>query len=104
MKLTNRVVWENVSSDEHAVNVQRGYQNWQFMCRIQLFATPVEMEGLSAEIYPNPRGSFQAGGGRKEGMDDGCLISVNFTGKAARTATEFQRNRPKGTQTTRVIT
>ena len=49
------------------------------------------MGGLSGEIYPNPRGSFQAEGegraggwkGRKEGMDDGCLISVNFTGKAA---------------------
>ena len=49
------------------------------------------MGGLSGEIYPNPRGSFQAEGGReggwkgrKEGMDDGCLISVNFTGRAAR--------------------
>ena len=53
--------------------------------KFNFFATPVEKGGLSDEIYPNPRGSFQAEGGwkgRKEGMDDGCLISVNFTGKA----------------------
>ena len=44
------------------------------------------MGGLSGEIYPNPRGSFQAEGGwkgRKEGMDGRWMLNLSqFHGKS----------------------